>query len=211
MTHQSIRALPPIREARFLFLMHVRLNPRLYPMKSVSVSFWRNYVGVTCPWRRTRIRISSRKWKAVTAAPFDRHMPINRGMTYEQMLDAVENQPVHVIEATLDDDTSGLYCEAIQTIIIDEHMTDVQKRCSLTHELFHWLHADDSHAEYGKSHAEWRVRRETAMFLIDPADYVQAEREYDGEIYQMSCEMDVTVFLLEDYRRILEYRQPIHD
>lgn len=90
-------------------------------------------------------------------------------------------------------------------------MTDVQKRCSLTHELFHWLHADDSHAEYGKSHAEWRVRRETAMFLIDPADYVQAEREYDGEIYQMSCEMDVTVFLLEDYRRILEYRQPIHD
>lgn len=128
----------------------------------------------------------------LTAAPFDRHMPINRGMTYEQMLDAVETQPVHVIEATLDDDTSGLYCEAIQTIIIDEHMTDVQKRCSLTHELFHWLHADDSHAEYGKSHAEWRVRRETAMFLIDPADYVQAEREYDGEIYQMSCEMDLT-------------------
>ena len=104
----------------------------------------------------------------LTAAPFDRHMPINRGMTYEQMLDAVETQPVHVIEATLDDDTSGLYCEAVQTIIIDEHMTDVQKRCSLTHELFHWLHADDSHAEYGKSHAEWRVRRETAMFLIDP-------------------------------------------
>lgn len=114
----------------------------------------------------------------LTAAQFDRHMPINRGMTYEQMLDAVETQPVHVIEATLDDDTSGLYCEAVQTIIIDEHMTDVQKRCSLTHELFHWLHADDSHAEYGKSHAEWRVRRETAMFLINPADYVQAEREY---------------------------------
>ena len=41
----------------------------------------------------------------LTAAQFDRHMPINRGMTYEQMLDAVETQPVHVIEATLDDDT----------------------------------------------------------------------------------------------------------
>ena len=71
MTHQSIRALPPIREARVLFLVHVRLNPRLYPMKSVSGSFWRNYVGATCPWRRTRIRISSRKWKAVTAASDD--------------------------------------------------------------------------------------------------------------------------------------------
>ena len=66
----------------------------------------------------------------LTAAPFDRHMPINRGMTYEQMLDAVETQPVHVIEATLDDDTSGLYCEAVQTIIIDEHMTDVQNALS---------------------------------------------------------------------------------
>ena len=42
-------ALPPIREARALFLVHVRLNPRLYPMKSVSGSFWRNYVGATCP------------------------------------------------------------------------------------------------------------------------------------------------------------------
>ena len=41
------------------------------PMRSASVSFWRNYVGVTCPWRRTRIRISSRKWKAVTAASDD--------------------------------------------------------------------------------------------------------------------------------------------
>ena len=44
----------------------------------------------------------------LTAAPFDRHMPINRGMTYEQMLDAVENQPVHVIEATLDDALQAL-------------------------------------------------------------------------------------------------------
>lgn len=37
----------------------------------------------------------------LTAAPFDRHMPINRGMTYEQMLDAVETQPVHVIKLRL--------------------------------------------------------------------------------------------------------------
>ena len=28
----------------------------------------------------------------------------------------------------------------------------------------------------GKAMPKWRVRRETAMFLIDPADYVQAER-----------------------------------
>ena len=27
MTHQSIRALPPIREARVLFLVHVRFKP----------------------------------------------------------------------------------------------------------------------------------------------------------------------------------------
>ena len=48
---------------------HARsVKPSSLSDESVSVSFWRNYVGVTCPWRRTRIRISSRKWKAVTAA-----------------------------------------------------------------------------------------------------------------------------------------------
>lgn len=47
------------------------------------------------------------------------------------------------------------------------------------------------------------------MFLINPADYVRAEREYDGEIYQMACELDVTVFVLEDYRRILEYKTAV--
>lgn len=145
----------------------------------------------------------------LTAASYDRQMPVSRDMTYEQMLGAVDGQQVHVIEASLDDKTSGIYCEAVQTIVLDERMTDVQKRCSLVHELFHWLHADDSHAEYGKTHAEWRVRRETAMFLINPADYVRAEREYDGEIYQMACELDVTVFVLEDYRRILEYKTAV--
>lgn len=43
------------------------------------------------------VRVSSSRTDSIggystvlTAAPFDRHMPINRGMTYEQMLDAVE-------------------------------------------------------------------------------------------------------------------------
>ena len=44
------------------------------------------------------------------------------------------------------------------------------------------------------------------MMLVAPDAYIRAEREYDGEIYQMACELDVTVFVLKCYRRILEGR-----
>lgn len=142
----------------------------------------------------------------LTAGSFDRHMPITSGMTYEQMLNACEPHPVHITEDRLNGDIAGLYDETLQTIIIDESMTDIQKRCTLTHELFHWLHADDACTRYGRNHEERRVKRETAMLLIPPAAYVKAERAYDGEIFLMACELEVTVFVVECYRSILEGR-----
>lgn len=142
----------------------------------------------------------------LTAASYDRQIPVHRRMTYEQMLQAVEPCSVHVTEGVLPGDVSGVYDESVSTIVIDGSMTDVQKRCALVHELLHWLHADDSCAGVGKTHEEVRVCRETAMMLVAPDAYIRAEREYDGEIYQMACELDVTVFVLKCYRRILEGR-----
>lgn len=142
----------------------------------------------------------------MTAGSFSRHLPIDGRMTYEQMLIACDPAPVHILEDRLDGNIAGLYDESLRTIIIDENMTDVQKRCTLTHELFHWLHADDSCTRYGRNHEERRVKRETAMLLIPPAAYVRAERAYDGEIFLMACELDVTVFVVECYRSILEGR-----
>lgn len=142
----------------------------------------------------------------LTAGSFSRRMPITGGMTYEQMLTACDACTAHIVEDRLDGDIAGLYDEALQTIIIDSRMTDVQKRCTLAHELFHWLHADDACSRYGRNHEERRVKRETAMLLIPPAAYVRAERAYDGEIFLMACELEVTVFMVECYRSILEGR-----
>jgi len=136
---------------------------------------------------------------------FDRRLPITRTMTYGQMRAAVsENTSLRVNSAEIPGDACGLYDESLQAIVIDIRMTYVSKKCALVHELFHWMHADDCCAGSIGGRAERRAREETAMFLISPDEYVIAEREYDGEIYLMACELDVTVDVLEDYRRLLE-------
>lgn len=112
----------------------------------------------------------------LTAASYDRQIPVHRRMTYEQMLQAVEPCSVHVTEGVLPGDVSGVYDESVSTIVIDGSMTDVQKRCALVHELLHWLHADDSCAGVGKTHEEVRVCRETAMMLVAPDAYIRAGR-----------------------------------
>lgn len=140
-----------------------------------------------------------------TAHSFDRRLPITRDMTYGQMRKAVgDHLNIRVASSDLPHDACGLYDESLQAIILDRRMTYVQKKCSLVHELFHWLHADDQCGGTQGGRYESRARKETAMFLISPDDYVAAEREFDGEIYLMACELDVTVSVLEDYRRLLE-------
>lgn len=153
----------------------------------------------------TRYTKASHRIMTTTARDFDRRLPITRTMTYGQMRRAVSaHTPVRVVSDTLPDSLTGVYDESLQAIVIDIRMTYVSKKCALVHELFHWMHADDCCAGSTGGRAERRARKETAMFLISPDDYVIAEREYDGEIYLMACELDVTVSVLEDYRRLLE-------
>lgn len=66
----------------------------------------------------------------LTAASYDRQIPVHRRMTYEQMLQAVEPCSVHVTEGVLPGDVSGVYDESVSTIVIDGSMTDVQKQSS---------------------------------------------------------------------------------
>lgn len=139
-----------------------------------------------------------------TARSFDRRLPIAPSMTYGQMRKAISGLPLRITSAKLPGDTCGLYDESLRAIAIDIRMTYAQKRCVLVHELFHWMHGDNCCAGTVGGRAEWRARKETAMFLISPEAYIVAEREYDGEIYMMACELDVTVDVLEDYRRLLE-------
>ena len=152
---------------------------------------------------------ASHRIMTTTAKTFDRRLPITEDMTYGQMRRAVdEHTNLRVVSGELAECVTGVYDESLQVIGIDRRMTYVQKRCTLVHELFHWLHGDDTCSGPQGGRYESRARKETAMFLINPADYVLAEREFDGEPYLMACDLDVTVDVLEDYRRLLEQGSP---
>lgn len=130
-------------------------------------------------------------------------------MTFGQMMDALATTPgmPHVISVTgseLPDPTMcGAYMEPLQTILINSSMLYVQQRCTLIHELFHWVHADNTCEPTMQGKNEHTVRRETALFLINPRDYYEAEQEYGADTYNIACELDVTVSVLDDYRQAI--------
>lgn len=97
----------------------------------------------------------------------------------------------------------GIYCLATNTVLIDRRITYTRKRCALVHELVHWRHGDDTSNGCNGGKLEQRCRRETAILLIDPAEYALAERMYDSNPYQIAAELNVTVQVIEDYKNWL--------
>lgn len=92
----------------------------------------------------------------------------------------------------------GCYVEDVQTILIDRRIPYTAKRCTLVHELVHWLHADD---HCGVS--ERRTRWETARLLVNPIEYALAEGTYDGDPWLIADDLNVTVEVILDYRQML--------
>ena len=133
-----------------------------------------------------------------------RTLPELSKMTYSQMRWLAARLGVSVASSEdMDDDTAGVYCETTQSILIDRNMTYRQKRCTLAHELVHWEHGDQSCTPMLKTKAECRTRRETAMRLIRPDAYADAETLCEGHAAGMAEELEVTRQVLDDYRRIL--------
>lgn len=132
-------------------------------------------------------------------------LPISPRMSYGQMRMALYQAApdLHVASARLPGKLDGIYCLSTNTVLIDRRITYTRKRCTLVHELVHWRHGDDTTSGCMGGKMERRCRRETAILLIDPAEYALAERMYDGDPYQMAAELNVTVQIIEDYRALL--------
>ncbi|WP_288270173.1 ImmA/IrrE family metallo-endopeptidase [uncultured Bifidobacterium sp.] len=128
-------------------------------------------------------------------------LPVDRRMTYGQMRRAVLDLHVVVASAILPGDLMGCYDRRRDVILVDRRLTYRAKRCVLVHELVHWAHGDDG--EYARGLCEARTRRETALTLIDPAEYALAERTYDGNPWAIADELDVTMQVIRDYRSVL--------
>ncbi|MCX8647094.1 hypothetical protein J3U01_01485 [Bifidobacterium sp. B4107] len=125
-------------------------------------------------------------------------------MTYGQMRRYAETLNVTIGSALLPAGMTGFYDEATRTILIDRQLIYCQKRCTLVHELIHWQHADATRDGVYGSRLENRTRREAALKLVNPLQYQMAEAMYEGDPYQIACELDVTIQIIQDYQRILD-------
>ena len=128
-------------------------------------------------------------------------------MTYGQMRRYADTLNVTISSALLPAGMTGFYDEATRTILIDRQLIYCQKRCTLVHELIHWQHADATRNSIYGARLERRTRRETALKLVNPLEYQTAEAMYEGNPYQIACELDVTIQIIQDYQRILDSSQ----
>lgn len=110
---------------------------------------------------------------------------------------------VRIEERRLPSGLCGVYYEPARLIILDESMPDFQRRSTLCHELVHARYHDSGCGTSYGAKAERRARRETALRLIDPIEYATAEELHEGDAYRIACELDVTLQVVEDYRRLL--------
>ncbi|WP_288804209.1 hypothetical protein [uncultured Bifidobacterium sp.] len=54
------------------------------------------------------------------------------------------------------------------------------------------------------AHLERRTRRKTALKLVNPLECQIAEAMYEGYPYQIACELDLTLQIIQNYQRILD-------
>lgn len=160
-------------------------------------------------WLRMRIRTNGTK-----VAWMNSNLAIMPHMSYGDMRRYADTLGVTVCSDKLPGDEQGRYVRELNIIIIDRYMSYRVKRCALAHELIHWHHGDSSCNSITRSRQEHRARRTTASTLILTYEYAQAETEYDGDIYHMALELDVTKQVLKDYQdmvipnlQILDRRQ----
>lgn len=132
-----------------------------------------------------------------------RFLPDLSQLTYGQMRNAILGLDVRVCSALLPDRTYGLYDESKRLILIDRRMTYTRKRCTLMHELVHWLHGDTTCTGVIGNRHERRTRLETARRLISPLEYATAETIWDGKPGPIASELNVTQEIVEDYRSML--------
>ncbi|WP_033513269.1 ImmA/IrrE family metallo-endopeptidase [Bifidobacterium mongoliense] len=124
------------------------------------------------------------------------------------MRHVVDNLDIEVRSAILPHGYYGLYDDVRKLILIHRNMTYTMKRCTLAHELIHWVYGDNTCRGTMGARMEHRTRRETATLLLDPVEYASAENIYEGDAALIALELDVTEQVVKDYQAlVLDRRQ----
>jgi Zn-dependent peptidase ImmA (M78 family) len=133
-------------------------------------------------------------------------LAIGPNTKYNEMRHYADSLGVTVASALLHDDLAGVYDDSAKTILIERRMTYTQKKCALTHELVHWSHGDCACDPMFHVKEEQRARKETAELLISELEYRVLESIFEGDIYKMADEMNVTPQVLKDFQSGLDNR-----
>lgn len=122
-------------------------------------------------------------------------------MGLDALLAMAAGMGVHVTSRRLDGCRCGVYYDAARLVILDTMLPEHVERCVLAHELVHAMH-HDAGCGTGPMGAwqEARTRRQTARWLVDPAEYALAERVYGPDAWLIARELDVTVQVIHDWR-----------
>lgn len=91
----------------------------------------------------------------------------------------------------------GGYDAGRNLIVVAGDLSPVQRRCVLAHEISHARHRDVGCK--CSTATEKRADMEAARMLIDPVEYMTAERIYDNEI-QIAKELNVMPWVVRAYR-----------
>ncbi len=123
--------------------------------------------------------------------------------TWTDLTSEAQRMGVLIEDRDFDDTQCGEYDPDTRTAFIDPTMSVERRVCTLQHELIHARHFDDGLRLLSREKEECLTRKETALALINPVEYMHAEELYEGEPYAMAQELRITVNVLQDYRHWL--------
>ncbi|MDQ1206172.1 ImmA/IrrE family metallo-endopeptidase [Microbacterium sp. SORGH_AS_0862] len=124
----------------------------------------------------------------------------------EHILETLEILRVRVrVVDDLPDDRDGEYLHRRRIIRLRAGMARRLHRSVLAHECAHAVFADEP-TMFGPRNAlqERRADEWAALRLIDIDDYKLAERMHDGHAEAIAVDLDVTVDIVDAFRRILQ-------
>lgn len=106
-----------------------------------------------------------------------------------------------IMKLAVADGINGIYNDRYKSIVIDYRLPYAAKRVTFAHELVHFAYADDKCQTVLHSRNEIRTRKATALALVDIVQYATLEQEYDGDLFKIADELEVTVELLTDFQK----------
>lgn len=105
-----------------------------------------------------------------------------------------------VEDMRLPDGLEGGYLFTRELIVLDDRLTDIQRRCVLAHEISHARHRDQG-CDCDDC-IETRANTEAAILLVDLTAYRRAEMMSDNPVW-IARELEVLPWVVLAYRRWL--------